>query len=66
MFSTFRTKHRSAYADLFGLRTITVEQPVDNPFMTGAVAGSACFATVCSFFDQLAVGKTGARSTPLR
>jgi hypothetical protein len=66
MFSTIRTKHRSAYAELSGLRTITVEQPVDKPFMTGAVAGSACFASVCSFFDQSGMGKTGARSTPLR
>jgi hypothetical protein len=41
MFITIRRKHHSAYARRFGLRTITVEQPVDNPFMTAAVAGSA-------------------------
>jgi hypothetical protein len=37
-FITIRRKHRGAYARDFSLRTITVEQPVDNPFMAVAVA----------------------------
>jgi hypothetical protein len=36
-FIAFRRKRLSAYAHAVGLRTNTVEQPVDNPFMAGAV-----------------------------
>jgi hypothetical protein len=63
---TIRTKHRSAYAHPRRLRTITVEQPVDKPFMTAAAAGSVWLPGSCSFFNQLQAGKTGACSMALR
>jgi len=42
------------------LRTNTVEQSVDNPFMAVAAPYLAWLASSCSFFNQLPTSKTGA------
>jgi hypothetical protein len=59
-FIAFRRKPLSAYARALRLRTNTVEQSVDNPFMAGATPYPAWLAKGCSFFDQIGLRKTGA------
>ncbi len=48
----FGTKERSVYIHSRGLRTITVEQAVDNPCKSTQVARRAMLGANCTFFDQ--------------
>ncbi|CAI8972732.1 hypothetical protein EMIT0196MI5_60273 [Pseudomonas sp. IT-196MI5] len=59
-FIAFRRKPLSAYARALSLRTITVEQSVDNPFMAVSAPCTAWLVVGCSFFEQKPTSKIGA------
>jgi hypothetical protein len=54
LFITFSKKPPHAYARAWSLRTNTVEQSVDNQFITVAAPHPAWAGCGCSFFDQSA------------
>jgi hypothetical protein len=51
-FIAFRRKPLSAYARALSLRTNTVEQSVDNPFMAVSTPCTVWLVVDCSFFEQ--------------
>jgi isopentenyl diphosphate isomerase/L-lactate dehydrogenase-like FMN-dependent dehydrogenase len=59
-FIAFRRKPLSAYTHALSLRTNTVEQSVDNPFMAVSTPCTVWRVVGCSFFEQNRTSKIGA------